>query len=70
MKTKLTLLFTLSALAVASLVVMNAAPAQAAGLTLPAPVDHSTRFCGSHRHHHEHYWYCEGRDFWCPGHCD
>lgn len=69
MKTKLTLLLTTAALAVAGFMIMNTTPAQA-GLSRPAALEHSTRFCGCHEHHHGHYWsngYCS---FYCPGHCD
>jgi hypothetical protein len=69
MKTKLGLLLTTSALAIAGFIFLNATPA-VAGSTLPGALEHSTRFCGCHHHHHGHYWSNGGCTFYCPGHCD
>jgi hypothetical protein len=45
------------------------ASALTAVVLFAAAVSHTeNRFCGSHCHHHGHYWSCGGYTYYCCGH--
>lgn len=67
MKKLLTLLLPASALT--AVVLFAVAPPATAAAADNGPVSHTTqRFCGSHCHHHGHYWNCGGYTYYCCGH--
>jgi hypothetical protein len=67
MKKLLTLILPASALT--AVVLFAAATPATATASDNGPVSHTeNRFCGSHCHHHGHYWSCGGYTYYCCGH--
>ncbi len=67
MKKLLALLLPASALI--AIVAFAAATPSTAHAADSGPLAHTeSRFCGSHCHHHGHYWSCGGCTYYCCGH--
>lgn len=63
------LAFFLPAAAVTAAIGLTVASPSTVSAADSGPVAHTqTRFCGSHCHHHGHYWSCGGCTFYCCGH--